>query len=178
MEAIITFKEKTNNSIIEINGQEKYISIGNNGLFIQKIALQRSSDSKMILEAYFRILPPKFKVIMADGNEFHFKMENMQALKYLCEKNGTLYEIYQHKDRKHSIFRNDTQVAYFDKAEFAKFGADKYTLIADEHSDIELFLGFIMILHIIHGSNKQSVYSKDKGNVWEKRAFDISWNPK
>ncbi len=178
MQVTVKFGEKSNCASIAINQQETYKTIENNGFLVQKIELQRLADNKPILQAYCRMLPPKFKIIMKDGMEFPFKMDGVQALKYSCDKNGILYEVYQHKDRKHSIFKNDIQIAYFDKDEYAKFGADRYILIADEHSDIELYLGFLLILHMIHGSDKKSISSKDIGNVWEKRAFDVNWKPK
>ncbi len=178
MEATIQFKEKTNNAIIMFSDQDAYFTEGNSRFLLEKISLIRSTDKKPILESYCRMFPPKLKIILADGLELPFKMDGAQALKYSCEKNGNLYEVYQHKDRKHSIFKNNVQIAYFDKSEYAKFGADQYSLIADNGSDIELFLGFLLILHVVHGSSKTAIKSKDIGNVWEKRAFDINWKPK
>jgi hypothetical protein len=178
MEATIEFKKKVNEATIQINGQEQYVTVDKKGFFVQKIALHRCQDNKHILDGYCRMLPPKFAVIMADGAEYRLRMDGVQALRYFCEKGGNNYEIYQHKDRKYSIYKNGNQTAYWDKAEVAVFGADKYSLIADSHSDIELFLGMLLTFHIVDGSSKQSVYSKDRGNIWEKRAFDTNWKPK
>jgi hypothetical protein len=177
MEVHIQFQEKSNNSRITINDLDVYYTAENKGFFVQKITLLRSSDKQMILEGYCRMLPPKFKIILSDKTDLALKPDGLQALRFICQKGADKYDIYQHKDRKYSIFLNDKQVAFFDKAEISSFGADNYTLIADNDVDIELLLGYLLVLHIINGSSKQSIYSKDIGNVWEKKPFDSNWIP-
>jgi hypothetical protein len=178
MEVLIQFQQKSNNSNISINDREIYYTTDNKGFFVQKISLCRSSDKQMVLEGYCRLLPPKFKIILSDTTDLAFKPDGMQALNYICRKDSNQYAIFQHKDRKHSIFCNEKQIAYFDKTEISTFGADSYTLIADHDADIELLLGFLIVLHIINGSSKQNMYTKDIGNIWEKRPFDSTWKPK
>jgi hypothetical protein len=177
MQLHIQFQQKSNNATININDEQVYYTSDNKGFFVQKIALFASSDKQKILEGFCRMLPPKFKIILSDKTELAFKPDGLQALNYYCKTQGNRYDIYQHKDRKHSIFLNEKQIAYFDKGEISSFGADSYILTANNDTDKELLLGFLLVLHIINGSSKQSIYSKDIGNIWEKRAFDPSWTP-
>jgi hypothetical protein len=174
----IKFTEKQNNATVEITGNQFYYATETKGFFVKKIALFRSSDKQLILECSVKAIPPRFKIIFPDKTETLFKPETLQALNYIFIKDGTRYDVYQHKDRKHSVFCNNVQIAYFDKDEISKFGADSYTIEADNDADKEILLGFLLILHLLNGSDKRAIYSKDIGNIWEKKAFDPTWTPK
>ena len=182
MEAQLYFQEYSykNVSKIHVNNEEVYYTTGKTRLiFSNEISLFNIKDNSKKLTSKLKFgFPPKLRIEMQDGIIYDLKMVGLQALQYTCAVGANKYEIFQHKDRKHSILKNGLMVAYIDKKEFAKFGNDQYTIIADDDSDIELFIAFALMLHLFHGSQKDQIASLDKGNYWEKRAFDTSWQPK
>jgi hypothetical protein len=177
MEAQIIFPENSSSATIQVNGEEQYYTMGKDQIFKQILSLYSKTDKRLVLTSQFTAIPFRVKIIFEGGQEVRVKPKDAQALVYTCQYGKDMYEIYQHKDRKHSVYKNERMMAYFDKSEFAQHGNDSYYLLADDGSDIELLLGFTLALHFFHKSGSKFENSRDLGNIWEKRPFNQIWKP-
>lgn len=91
-----------------------------------------------------------------------------------------LYEIFGHKGRKFSVYKNDKQVAWWDKDAVTWFNGDNYKIIADKDSDYELIISFCLIIdHTSSNNNDGNTMTVDFGNIGSTvKQFDPAWQPK
>lgn len=177
MKAAILFEEKTLNAKVFIHACEVFYALGKLGILSKKITLFRSTDQVEVLESSSTLIPPRLKIKISKYDDIRLCIKGGSNPYYSCSIGADQYEVIPHIGRKHSIFKNQKQIAFFDKTEWANWGADKYIIVADDNCAIELLIGFLLCLHIIDGSNKSSIVSGDIGNHWENKAFDTSWVP-
>jgi hypothetical protein len=57
-----------------------------------------------------------------------------------------MYDIYGHRGRKYSIYKNDQQVAWWDKEAVGWFAGDNYKIFANANSDPELLISFCLVI--------------------------------
>jgi len=99
---------------------------------------------------------------------------------HVCYSEGDKYNLFMNKGRKYSIYKNDIQVAWWDKNKTSYFGANHYLITTDADAQIELIISFCLIV---------DNFSKDKGGGGiiatdfghfgdESRPFDPNWKPK
>jgi hypothetical protein len=94
--------------------------------------------------------------------------------------NGDTYDIYGHKGRKFSIYKNNVQIAWWDKNLMALFAGDQYKIIADSDCDKELIVTFCIIIDQFKDDGSKGELNLDFGNVIvpEVKPFDPTWRPK
>ncbi|WP_341225510.1 hypothetical protein [uncultured Arcticibacterium sp.] len=121
-----------------------------------------------------------YDLIRYDNNIFQFRTKNLWKLHYECQVAGDLYEIFGHRGRKHSIYRNDKQIAWWDKEAVSWFSGDNYRLIADNDSDIELLISFCLIMDNVKSQNKKgNTVTVDLGHIgFQAKEFNPNWRPK
>ena len=99
---------------------------------------------------------------------------------YQCQDGQDTYEIFGHRGRKFSIYKNDVQVAWWNKESVTWFSGDNYKIIADKDSKIELLISFCLITDNQSSQNKEgNAVSIDFGNFGpQAKAFNPNWTPK
>ena len=100
---------------------------------------------------------------------------------YFCQCGDDQYDIYVHKGRKYSIFKNDVQIAFWDKNAESWFSATHYKLVADNDCDFELLICFCIIAdNFTKDENGGSgVFNIDLGSHGTGfKEFDLNWRPK
>ncbi|MBD3581564.1 hypothetical protein [Flavobacterium selenitireducens] len=135
------------------------------------------------LQPYFRTFKsfyidyPKYKIEMPDGERYQLVSKNVWKTKFQLKKGDDIYELYRHKERKVSVFKNDVQIAYWEKEAINYLLADSYEIIANKSSEKELLIAFCLILDNLN-SKGGFIFNVDFGLIIkEKRKFNKSWKP-
>jgi hypothetical protein len=179
------FDNSITQSIIIVDGQELYYTLGTDGFLNNVITLFRSQDKKRILEIAARIFPQRIKINFSEFEVIDLKFVDRLGLHLTCQRGSNVYDIYEHKGGKYSFYRNDHQVAgmtvFLEKdmtlmghdlsERLAKYRKDKYTIITDDDCDEELMIAFSLVVRARGGNDTIS-------EAWEKKRFDESWKPK
>ena len=80
----------------------------------------------------------------------------------------------------YSIFKNDTQVAWWDKKAVTWFAGDNYKIIADKDGDIDLIISFCLIVDNFSSDDHDgNMVTYDFGNIgFQQKRYDNNWQPK
>jgi uncharacterized protein YxjI len=120
---------------------------------------------------------PKYKIEMSNGDRLKFVSNNFWKTKYSLETGNDIYELYCHKERKVSVFKNSIQIAFWEKEAITYLIGDYYDIMANKNSDKELLIAFCLIMDNIH-SKGGSLFNVDLGLVFkENKKFNNNWKP-
>lgn len=122
----------------------------------------------------------KYDLERHDGNVFRFQTLSVRKIQYRCQVGFDRYDIYGHRGRKHSIFKNGVQIGWWDKAAVTWFDGDNYSITADDDADIELLMSFCLLMDNYASKDKdKGAVSVDFGNLgFGCKKFDSNWRPK
>lgn len=166
---------------IFIDGQQRYSASKKLFRWFSEINLFKDQENGAVYTinekgASFKI---SYDLIRFDNNLFEFRTKNTWKEHYSCQVGQDLYEIYGHNGSngsKYSIYKNDIQIAWWDKEAFV-WSNDNYKIIADNDSDVELLISFCLII-----DNASSNYSEGNTTstktVPQAKKFDTNWQPK
>lgn len=115
-----------------------------------------------------------------DNNVLQYRTKSVWKRQDQCQVGPDLYMIYGHRGRKYSIFKNDTQVAWWDKKAVTWFAGDNYKIIADKDCDIDLIISFCLIVGDFSSENHDgNVVNFNFSNIgFQQKKFDNNWQPK
>jgi uncharacterized protein YxjI len=117
--------------------------------------------------------------IIRGGELNPFRVVKFWRRHYRCAAGRDIYDIYGHRSRKFSIFKNDVQVAWWEEASVTWFKGDNYAMLADEKGDREMLIAFCLIIDDWRSRKKHGAVNFHLGYIGpEDRAFDPSWAPK
>lgn len=122
----------------------------------------------------------KYDITRPDNSVLPFRTESFWGLHYRCPCGNDIYDIYGHRGRRYSIYKNDTQIAWWQKKAVTWFGGDNYKMIADRDSDVELIVSFCLILdNFLSKDSEGRAVTINLGNIgFRKKKFDAGWLPK
>ena len=135
---------------------------------------------RMTINKLLSFFKATYDITRWDNNVLEFRTKSFWKSQYECQVGDDSYSIYGHTGRKFSIFKNDTQVAWWGKNGVTWFEGDNYKIIADKNADIDLLISFCLIADNFssesHGGNTLTI---DLGNIGpQARKFDLEWQPK
>jgi hypothetical protein len=109
-----------------------------------------------------------------------FRTVSVWKCEYECQVGQDCYHIYGHRGRKYSIYKNDKQIAWWNKNAVSWFAGDNYKIISDADADIDLLISFCLIIdNFSSDSGKGNTINIDLGNIgFQARKFDPAWQPK
>lgn len=115
-----------------------------------------------------------------DNEVYSFEEINNIKLTYKCIYKDDLYQLYGHNGNKYSIFKNQKQIAYWEKNNFIFGERDVYKLNANDVENPALLSAFCICIDNSKNNfqNELSVFNFDigiKGNLLRK--FDENWEP-
>jgi hypothetical protein len=115
-----------------------------------------------------------------DRNVLDFRTESVWKSHYRCRYGADVYDIYGHRGTKHSVYKNERQIAWWQQARVTWFEGDNYKLWADEDSDAELLIAFCLVLDEPTSSGEdQNTLTLNLGAIGpQARVFDQTWQPK
>jgi hypothetical protein len=92
--------------------------------------------------------------------------------------NNDIYDFYIHKGHRKSLFKNEKQIASFDKKRLSIFEQNCYTTLADNGVDRSLLIAFSILLDIGE-DNDSSTFTFDFGSLTSGvKKVDENWQPR
>ena len=137
-------------------------------------------NSKITLKKRWTWFETKYDIYRNGNTKFEYRTISVWKKHHKCQVGNNLYEIYGHKGRKYSVFKNNTQIAYWTKNFVTWFNGDNYKIIADNDSDYELIIAFCLINdNKTENNNNENAVTFDLGNIGpEAKKFDNNWKYK
>ena len=168
---------------IFIDGQMSYFASRQFLQLLPEINLfdtNRGGRPRMTINKRLSWLKAKYDITRWDYNVFKFRTKSIWKLHYQCQFFMDTYDIYGHMGRKYSIYKNDTQVAWWDKKAVSWFAGDNYKIHAGKDCDIDLVISFCLIVDNFSHDNKDgNTVTYDFGNIgFQTKKFDKTWLPK
>jgi uncharacterized protein YxjI len=141
---------------------------------------KESSRALLTINKQWSWLGPKYDIQLRDNNNLKFTTKSLWKLHYQCQDGQDLFDIYGNRGRKYSVYKNDTQIAWWDKEAVTWFEGDNYKIFADKYCNCELIIAFCLIIDNYASNNKEgSTVSIDLGNIGgQTRKFNPDWQPK
>jgi len=167
---------------IFIDGQPAYRASNELFRLLSVINLYREDDprARLTISKQWFFLKPAYDILLNDHRTAEFRADSWWRMHYRCTCSPDIYHVYGHRGRKFSVYRNDTQVAWWEKEAVSWFEGDNYAITADHDCNVELVIAFCLIIDNhkskSHGDN---AVSYDIGNIGgQEREFDPYWRPK
>jgi len=143
-----------------------------------------SNNPKYVIKKRWTLFKPAFD-LRWNNNVFEFRTKNFWKHHYYCKVGQDYYEIFGHRGRKYSIYKNNVQIAYWDKEAITLYKGDTYKIIADDDCNCELLISFCLIIDNKSSNNENNhndaLFSTtiDFGNIGlQSKKFDPLWLPK
>ena len=135
---------------------------------------------RMTIKRRFSWFKAAYDIIQWDSNIMEFRTVSYWKQHYNCLVGMDSYDIYGHRGRKYSIYKNDVQVAWWDKEAVTWFAGDNYKIIADKDCNVNLLVSFCLIIDNFKSDNHDgNTVNVDLGNIgFQTKKFDVNWNPK
>ncbi|MGN7784471.1 hypothetical protein ACTJIJ_08090 [Niabella sp. 22666] len=139
-----------------------------------------SNRPRYVIKKKWTFLNASFDLTRWDDNVLEFRTKSFWKHHYFCKVGQDLFEIFGHRGRKYSVYKNDKQIAWWDKRAVAWFNGDNYKIIADKDCDHELIISFcLMIDNTQSNDNDVNILTIDIGNIGpQAKKFDPTWQPK
>ena len=146
-----------------------------------KITLVKSDHGlpRLVINRIPTLFKPKYEIELWDKNVVQYTTKSFWKNHFQCQAFGGLYEIFGHKGLRYSIFKDNKQIAWWDKKPVSWFDGDNYKITADDDCEVDLLIGFCLIHDNTSSTkNNNSVLTFDFGNIGpEARKFDEDWRP-
>ena len=139
-----------------------------------------NARQRMIISKRMSWFKAKYEIQTSDNNLIEFKTKSIWKLHYQCQCGSDSYDIYGHIGRKYSVYKNELQVASWDKEAVSWFEGDNYRIIADVDCDIDLIISFCLIVdNFSNNDNDGNTVTYDFGNIgFQAKKFNNNWQPK
>ena len=136
-----------------------------------ELCLYDSSNRKILTLKLASPLFFEYDFIFENGEIYELRAESNASFSYSIQYKNSKFSIYFHSNLKISIFRNDIQVAYFEKDSFV----DNYTIFHNQNED-SIILSAIVLAYDFH-FHKGSISTKGGIIGWNLKKFDENWQP-
>ncbi len=136
--------------------------------------------ARMTISKRFSWFKAKYDITTWDNNVLQFRTPSFWRLHHQCQYGSDCYDIYGHRKRKYSIFKNNVQVAWWDKEALTFFEGDNYKIVANQDCDVDLIIAFCLIVDNFSSDDHDgNTVTYDFGNVaFEEKRFNRNWKPK
>jgi uncharacterized protein YxjI len=165
-----------------IEGQPAYKASSELFRFLAVINLYKGEDTRPALTINKRwfFFKPAYDIRLHDTRTVEFRAGDFWKMEYKCHCSPDMYFIYGHRGRKYSVYRNNTQVAWWEMKAVSWFEGDNYVLTADSDCNIELMIAFCLIIdNHKNNRNGDNAVTYNIGNIGgQVKAFDPTWRPK
>lgn len=166
---------------IFIDGQQTYTAATELFRLLAVIHLMDATGAhRLTINRRFAWFKASYDIILNEGADLEFRTKSFWKRHFQCQYRSDVFDIYSHRGRKYSVFKNNNQIAWWNKQAVTWFEGDNYKIITDRDSNVELVIAFCLIIDN-HSSNDKGNNSMtiDFGNIGpQARAFDKTWQPK
>ncbi len=166
---------------IEIGGELRYTAATKIFRLLTEMHLFKSESdySVLTIRRHWSFFKAKYSIELRDGNALSFNTITFWRPHYQCYHGESRYDLFGHKGRKYSIFKNGSQIAWWDKNAVSIMEGDHYTITADDDYLHELIIAFCLIIDDFSSGGKKGAVSFDFGNLgFEVQPFNPMWLPK
>jgi uncharacterized protein YxjI len=134
---------------------------------------------RMTINKRLAFFKAKYDLTRWDDQVLEFRTQFFWKAQYQCQVGPDDYVLYGHRGRKVSIYKNDRQIAWWDKQAVSWFAGDNYKLTCDKDADTELLIAFCLIVdNFASDDHDGNMINIDLGNLFQARKFDRDWQPK
>jgi uncharacterized protein YxjI len=120
-----------------------------------------------------------YDITFFDNTIAAFRTRSFWKNHHECRYGADTFDIYGHRGRKYSVFKNSMQVAWWDKKAVTWFEGDNYKITADRDSNPELLIAFCLIIDNYRSKNNgNNTMTIDLGSIVQAKKFDPAWQPK
>jgi len=173
------------------NGEAILSAVSEKLFIFFKISMWKTGENKKHITIKNKkldfILKPSYWIYY-QGEKIRFKTKSYHKRHFQIELNDDLYDIYgHHKSWKYSVYKNNVQVAWWDKQTQKYQGPDIFTIQMDDDCNVELITSFCLILddHIDMGATYRGEFfntdlsmNLDWKMYGELKSFDENWRAK
>lgn len=182
MEIIVEQKgiSLTDEYLIYIDNELQYKAISEPLKTVAKINIYEQENKILTIRKQNFGIRANYLIEDINNNSYWFQEINNLKLIMKCQIENDLYQIYGHNGNKYSIFKNNIQVAFWEKNSFTMGEKDVYTIIANNNENSLLLVSFCICIDNSKSnfSNELSLFNFDLGfNGNLLREFDSSWKP-
>ncbi|MDR1729185.1 MAG: hypothetical protein LBR52_00780 [Prevotellaceae bacterium] len=167
---------------IFVNGKQAYTASAKLFRAFSEIDLSEldSNKPKYVIKKRFSLFKVKYDIEKWDHSVFKFRTKAIWKSHFYCHAGQDLYEIFEHRGRKCSVYKNDIQIACWDKEAVTLLNGDNYKIIADVDSDYELLISFCLILdNSFSDNNSGNSITVNLGKIGlQAKNFNPEWRPK
>lgn len=131
------------------------------------------------IQGSFSPLRDKHDFTFADGRTYLFECQKVWKQVYTCEGNGEHYTLYTHRGLQYSVFRDDRQIAAFEKNRIVWGNGNEFQVRMDSDADLILLICLVLTVNSEDDSNQGNSLTIDLGSIGpEDRPFDEAWQPR
>ncbi|MEH6308746.1 hypothetical protein RYH73_24040 [Olivibacter sp. CPCC 100613] len=183
MEIVIHQKKITigNKYKIFINQQASYRASRQLFQLLAEILLFDMQQSTPVLKINKRFywFKAKYDIRTEDGTVLRFRTKSYWKRHYQCQIGTDYYDIYGHRGRNYSVYKNNIQIAWWKRGAIVWFEGDNYVIQADDTSDPKLLIAFCLIIDNMKGNHRENILSIHIGHVGlQVKRFNPHWKPK
>jgi uncharacterized protein YxjI len=122
----------------------------------------------------------RYDITRGTNTVLQFRTKSFWKHHYQCQSAADNYDIYGHRGRKYSIYKNDVQVAWWDKKAVTWFAGDNYKITADKDCDVDLIISFCLVVdNFSSDDHGDKAVTYNVGNIgFQAKKFDQNWFPK
>ena len=137
-------------------------------------------NARMTIRKRISFFKAKYDITRWDNRVLEFRTVSFWKRHYKCQIDNDTYDIYGHRGRKYSIFKNKNQVAWWDKKAVSWFAGDNYKITAEKDSDVEVLISFCLVVDNFSSDDHDgNAVTFDIGNIgFQAKKFDKNWQPK
>jgi hypothetical protein len=137
-----------------------------------------ANDNDATIKRLFKPFMVKYNIQSKKFGELLFDTVSFWKNHYFCVVGMDKYEVFEHRGRKVSIFKNDVQIAAFKRKAISVAMGDDYTVNANDDADANLLVCFCIICDNFNDAGKdKGIVNLNLGNLFQARKFDESWEP-
>lgn len=183
MEIIISQKKIAigDKYMIFINQEETYRASRQLFRLLAEILLFNKQQSSPILRINKRWywFKAKYDIRVQDDIVLPFRTKSYWKRHYQCQTGTDQYDIYGHRGRTYSIYKNSVQIAWWKQDLITWFEGDHYTIEADDDTDRHLLIAFCLIIDNMQGHHSENALTIHIGHIgFQTKKFNPNWRPK
>ncbi len=165
---------------IKVNGEASFKAESKIFRFLAEIHLNdiTEQDNDAVIKRQFKPFMVKYVIQSKRYGDLLFDTVSFWRNHYCCVVGMDKYEVFEHRGRKVSIFKNDEQIASFKRKAVSVAMGDDYTVYANDGADSNLLVCFCIICDNFNDAGKdKGIINLNLGNLFQARKFDESWQP-
>ncbi|HET6996515.1 MAG TPA: hypothetical protein VFI06_16080 [Chitinophagaceae bacterium] len=167
---------------IFIDGQQTHYASRKLWRLMPEINLFDNDHDKprMIINKRLSWFRAKYDITRWNEKVLEFRTKSYWKHHYQCQSGSDTYDVYGHRGRKYSIYKNDVQIAWWDKRAVTWFAGDNYKITADKDCDVDLIISFCLVVdNFSSDDHNGNAVTLNVGNIgFQVKKFDENWLPK